>query len=616
MMKIDFVFLLKAIKENQTIYIYRKSRNQASSLRFFSRFFHVDSREESIIIDLPYVDGYTHKHLEPGELVSVVFHDSGFRFHFESRVQDVTELEASQGSRIPVLKIQWPLDIVDGNRRSLFRAAVYLDTYIKVKYTIQKGELAPNNNQSKHPNSHAPVYEGVEALMIDISENGAAIKINREMNILVGDSLNLCFRLEQENQRTIQLAGTVRNIRQYHGSNVHICGIQFDTKHTTQFKKALRDVACYIMSLDREKVHFFSVNRVVSPNPFVQKIADHEVTKEVLDKLLQKKLGLNETEFLESLVYVMDIDDYKDPAEQLVKAIPASLKEHYIQQFNANHKVAYYILGEAIKENRFKILAGVIKNPFLPVELLTRIALHGTPRMLRLLVASQSKLIAYPDIMDVMEENPRLTPSIQTKIDQLKSSYLKSRRVKEISEKDVIDHISKFTAEEWASAEEVERTVMDDQSDQDWVTKKALSILQKINRMPLRERIRLAFSGTRAERLVLTKDPNIFIVMAVIDSPKVTKDEILKLAQNKKTPKAVIDKICDIKTWTRDYSIMLTLLRHPQIPIIKAPGFILRLQLGDLNQLIMDKTIHPVVRNLADYFYGKRKADQANDSET
>ncbi len=108
MMKIDFVFLLKAIKENQTIYLYRKDRNQPTSLRYFSRFFQVDSREETIIIDLPFVDGYTHKHLEQGEPISVVFHESGFRFQFDSRVQETVQLEAANGSQIPALKIHWP----------------------------------------------------------------------------------------------------------------------------------------------------------------------------------------------------------------------------------------------------------------------------------------------------------------------------------------------------------------------------------------------------------------------------------------------------------------------------------------------------------------------------
>jgi c-di-GMP-binding flagellar brake protein YcgR len=594
MMKIDFVFLLKAIKENRDIYIYRKNRNQASSLRFFSRFFQVDSREESIIVDMPFVDGYTQKHLEPGNPISVVFHEAGFRFYFDSVVLERFQLDAGGGTSIPALKIQWPLDVLDGNRRSLFRAAVYLDTFITVKYSIKGVEQGPD-------------YTGVEALMIDISESGAAIKINREMNIRVGDGLELSFLLEAENRRAIQLSGEVRNIRQYPGSNVHICGIQFENQHATRYKKVLRDVACYIMTLNRENIHFFSVNRVVSQNSFVQKIVDHEVTKEVLDMLLSKQLQLNETEFLESLVYVMDIETYKEQAELLLTDIQVSLKEHYIEQVNANHKVAYYILGEAIKENHFRILAGVIKNPFLPVEFLTRIALHGTPRTLRLLLANQSKLIAYPDIMDIMEENPRLTPNIQTKITALKGSYLKSREVKEIPEKDVIDQVSQFTAQEWATAEEVPKSVEDHQSDLDWVTKKALSILQKINRMSLRERIKLAFSGTKAERLVLAKDPNIYIVMAVIDSPKVTKGEILKMARNSRTPKSIIEKICSIKTWTRDYAIMHALLKHKHIPIVKAPGFILRLKLGDLNQLIMDKTIHPVVRNLADYFYGKRK---------
>lgn len=605
MLKVDFVFLLKAIKENRTIYIYRKKENKVTSLRFFSRFFQVQPQvkntPKAIIIDLPYVDGYTHKHLERGDIVSIVFHEAGFRFHFESKVLEPIELSSSDGISVPALKIEWPLEILDGNRRSMFRAAVYLDSCPKVSYFILERD-GPGGTKEDFSE-----YEGIEALMIDISENGAAVRINREINIKTGDRIKLIFLLEEKEQLETELEGVVRNVRRFPRSEVFICGIQFDPGYVSHYKRVLRDIACYVMSVDREKVSFFSVNQIVSANPYVQKIVDHEVTEDVLEMLLNKELPLTGTEFLESLVYVVDIDIYRERAIQLIQESPVSLKEEYILRMDANHRVAYYLLEEAMDVSHYKILAGIIKNPYLPAEFLTRIALRGTPRMLRLLTANKIRLITYPEIMDVMEENPRATASIREKIADLKNLYVKSREVSEIPEEDVIDHVSGITPEEWAFAEEGEAVVVPESLEEDSVTQKALTILQRINRMSMPERIKMAFSGTKAERLVLAKDPNKIVTLALIECPRIMEDEILKIVINKKTHRDVIHKLCETKKWTRKYPVMLALLRNPKVPVVKAPGFILKLHLRDLKKLLMDKTIHPVVRNLANYFYGKKK---------
>ncbi|MCP5051206.1 MAG: PilZ domain-containing protein, partial [bacterium] len=356
MMKIDFVFLLKAIKENRNITIYKKKKDTAETLRFFSRFFKVHSREDSIIIDLPYVDGYTHKRLEPGDSISVLFHEAGFRFQFETQVQEATGIGAFGKTQIPALKIAWPLEIVDGNRRSLFRASVYLGEAVGVNYFIQR-ENQPD----------APAYEGVEALMIDISENGTAVKINRRINIQIGNRLKITFRLEEEDRRELLLEGTVRHIRQYPGSDVHICGIAFSPQNSPRYKRVLQEITCYTMSLNQENVNFFTVNQIVSSNPYVRKIVDHEVTEEVLDMLLKKKLPLTPEEYLECLAYVMDIEKFETRATVLLKTLSVSLKESYIQRMDANHKVVYCILGEAIEESHFRILAGIINNGYLPV---------------------------------------------------------------------------------------------------------------------------------------------------------------------------------------------------------------------------------------------------------
>lgn len=601
-MKIDFVFLLKAIKENANIFIYRKEKDKTQ--RYFSRFFQLQSKEQAIIIDYPYVDGYTHKHLAEDDPISVIFHSAGFRFHFDSFVKEKIELSSESRISIPALKIAYPHEILDGNRRSLFRAAVYLDKSIKVKYEILSGSKYIHAAVDRKDDGRG----GIEALMVDISEGGVAVKVNRKITIEIGDKLKLLFRLEEEDEKEIEVEGVVRNIRGYPGSEIQVWGIEFTPDKTLAYKRSLQKITYYIMSRDRENISFFSVNQIVSKNPFVQKIVDNEVTEEVLKMLLAKQLPLSEEEYLESLVYVLKIERFNVQASELLRKISHWTKEKYIKRMDANHRVAYYILTEALEHSNFGIIASAVNNKYLPVEFLLKIAEEGNVRMLRILLDNRLKLIAYPEIMDVMEDNPGITIPLKGKIQNLRNFYLEERKAELIPKDEVIPEVTELMTVEVEDKDKQAAGAGDSQLlQEDMIRQKALTILRKINRMSIRERIKLAFTGTGSERTILAKDPNKIVVLAVIESQKVTMDEVLKIAQNKNNSREILVRICENRNWMKNYAIMLSVLKHPKMPVLKAVGILKKLRNSDLRQLSLDRNISPVVRNLARYFHSKKK---------
>ncbi len=528
------------------------------------------------------------------------FHTAGFRFHFDSKVKEEIHFPLNVGIKIPALTIVYPEEILDGNRRSLFRMAVRLDRSVKVKYVILDKEIS--DKPHVRVTSNGREYEGIAAMMVDISENGVAVEIKRKINIQIGDKLKLQFRLEEEDQKEIEIKGIARNIRKLPGSDIHICGVEFTTGKTTKNKKALRKIAYYIMSRNQENVTFFTVNQIVSKNPIVQRIVDNEITEDLLKMLVSKELVLTQEEYLEGLVYVLKIEKFKARACEVLESIPIPIKEKYIEKANANHRVAYYILQEAINNSNLKIIEGVINNLYLPVEFLVEIAKKGTTRMLRMMLENEIKLIVDPEIVEAMEENPKATTSIRGKIQNLKDSYLNEQETELISEDEVMEGVSDLIA-----VGDVEEAGITKFLDGDKIRAKALTTLEKINRLSFQERIKLAFTGTKSERMILTRDRNKFIALSLIESPKISEDEVLLIARNRNAPKEVLTKICDNKNWILNYTIMLSLLKNPKIPIKKAPDFIKKLNQRDLFKLTTDRNIHPVVRNLARYFYQKNK---------
>lgn len=345
------------------------------------------------------------------------------------------------------------------------------------------------------------------------------------------------------------------------------------------------------------------MSSTVSKNPLVGKIANGQAGEELLMYLLSRQLAFTEEEYLESLVFVLQKETLKQRALDMLHQISFSIKKSYLLKKEANHRVAYYLLLEALSQKNNEMLIAVIQNPFLPPEFLGRIAETGPVQALEALVDNQIRMIAYPEIMETMEKNPELTPFVQGKIQEIRDYYLKQETVEEIPESAVLPGLTEMISEEEKKEKQdakvedggVESLVIDTLE----VQKKALTTLQKINKMSVSERIKVALTGGRTERLVLIKDANKMVQMAVIESPKLSEDEVLIYTKDKSLPGDIIGKVANNRDWTKNYAILVGLVENPKTPINRALGFIKQLHESDLKLVVRDKNISPVIRNLA-----------------
>ncbi|MCK5057654.1 MAG: hypothetical protein KAT34_13415 [Candidatus Aminicenantes bacterium] len=339
---------------------------------------------------------------------------------------------------------------------------------------------------------------------------------------------------------------------------------------------------------------------LVAKNPLVQKIADGNANQELLDLFLSKQLPFTEEEYLESLVFLLTDEKLKDKSLSLLKHISESIKINYIEKNQANHRVAYFILLEALGKKNLSIVTKVIHNQSLPYEFLLKIAEKGDLAMLEALLDNQIKLIAYPQIMDFMELNPGITNYIRGRIQETRDFYLKEGLAEEIPLEDILFDVKEIFIEEAEEGEEGEELSLE------VVQEKAQTELQMINKMSISERIRMALVGNKTQRAILMKCRNRMVMNAVIESPKLTKDEVIVCVRNKSIPGEVISKIANGREWTKNYQIVLGLVQNPKTPVKKALSFIKTLHLRDLQSLVKDRNISPVVRNLATNFYQQK----------
>src|SRR5262249_41259919 len=112
-------------------------------------------------------------------------------------------------------------------------------------------------------------------------------------------------------------------------------------------------------------------------------------------------------------------------------------------------------------------------------------------------------------------------------------------------------------------------------------------------------KIALAAKGTREERSILIRDSNRSVQDAVINSPKLTENEIETIAKMRNVNEDILRQIAGHRDWMKAYSVVHGLATNPKPPLAVAMSLLSRLTTHDLKVLQTDKNVPEAVRRMA-----------------
>jgi len=337
---------------------------------------------------------------------------------------------------------------------------------------------------------------------------------------------------------------------------------------------------------------------LVSKDPIVEKIVNGNPGEELLELLLDKNLPLTDEEYLEAFVFLTNKPIFGDKARKKLPDISSSVKLTYIKKKNANHRVARFILTNALDNRDEKIVISAINNQSLPVDILIMIAKYGSFTVLTALLENQIKMIAYPEIMDTIEGNQSADSFIKSKIIEIREYYLQTEEAEPISQEEVLEDLSNIS-----NTREI-KEILEKYDEEELlanitIEEKTLSSLQKINNMKLPDKVKLALEGNKTERMILLRDPSKLVVKSVLNSPKISEDEIVIFLKIKSLDKELVGKIAKSKEWTKKYPVILGLVQNPKTPVTEAMRLVRNLHYGDLVVLSRDRNTNPVIMKFA-----------------
>lgn len=136
-------------------------------------------------------------------------------------------------------------------------------------------------------------------------------------------------------------------------------------------------------------------------------------------------------------------------------------------------------------------------------------------------------------------------------------------------------------------------------SDEDALAGERISMLNRIMKMGVKDRMKLAMKGDREARNVLIRDPNRLVSTAVANNPRITEQEVESIAAMRSVPEDVIRQIASNRQWMRSYNIMHNLVRNPKTPIGSSMAIMSRMQIRDLAALSKNRNVSDAVRRHA-----------------
>jgi len=387
---------------------------------------------------------------------------------------------------------------------------------------------------------------------------------------------------------------------------------------------------------------------IESANPVVKAVIEGKAPRPARIAAARGILPLPQLDLLEVLVAFATSDDKElsGHAKQTIRTQDTETLNALVRSSEIPVPILTYLA--TIGELPQKIHESIISNSKTPVTTIIKFA--GETNSVELLDAislNQQLLVETPAVIDAILKNPHRTSEVERRATETKREFFQKERGQQqianelraqgkeaaaefiensefdglgISEADALflaEHIvipDSETDDSWLGLEFIEEIYEETPEQRQAIVNKILgefrseemdlpseriSIINSIMNMGMRDRTRLAMKGDREARNILIRDPNRIVAQAVVQNPRITEQEIEKIAGMRTVSEDILRQIASSRHWSRHYQIVHTLAKNPRTPIANCMNILSRLQLKDLIALSKSRNVSDAVRRHA-----------------
>jgi hypothetical protein len=392
---------------------------------------------------------------------------------------------------------------------------------------------------------------------------------------------------------------------------------------------------------------------VETANPIVRGILNGTAPKPAKLAAARGILPLSQTDLLEVLASLINDQD-EEIASIARETLREQAKTDTIVDILKTDEVSINILSYFAQADDVprEVQELVIINPKTPDSaILNFVRKTQDGNLLELIAINQQRLIRTPDLIEAIIENPHRTAEAERRARETKREFFeKERGAQQIANE--LRAQGNFAAAEFIEKAEfvgnlessgltVEDALLiakhieipDSETDDSWlaleyieelyeeteeqrtvtvnkilnefkaeggeISSEKIALVSRIMRMSVKDRVRLAMKGNREARSILIRDSNRIVAQAVIQNPRITDQEIEKIAAMRTVPEEILRQIATNRRWAKLYPVIHNLVRNPRTPVSIAIGLLPRLHVKDLEALGKNRNVSDAVRNQA-----------------
>ena len=390
-----------------------------------------------------------------------------------------------------------------------------------------------------------------------------------------------------------------------------------------------------------------------SKNPAVVSLLNGTAPQPVRVAAARGILPLPQGDLLEVLVALADGEDAElsktasgTIALQDVKAVESLVRTNGLSSTVLSHLIQRTALPNSLYE-------ALVINPTTPAEAIVDFAKTASMGpVLDFIALNQQLLIQNPGLIDAVLLNPNRTSDAERRVLETKREFFEKERGADqianelraqgkeaaaefiqkaefasdlansgLSADDamfIASHIESFDKEiddSWLGLEYIEEIYEEtaaqrkaayekilgelQSEDGDDLTSERISMLNRVMKMGVKDRVKLAMKGDREARNILIRDPNRLVATAVANNPRITEQEVETIAAMRSIPEDILRQIASHRQWQRSYTIMHNLVKNPRTPIANSMTLMTKMQVRDLSALAKNKNVPEAVRRHA-----------------
>jgi hypothetical protein len=385
-----------------------------------------------------------------------------------------------------------------------------------------------------------------------------------------------------------------------------------------------------------------------STNPVVKALLEGTAPRPAQLAASRGILPLPQNDLFEVLIALSASDDKElsDNANQSLSTVDELLLDSSVRSDDVSLSVLNFVSRrDGLK---YSIYEGLLVNPKTPSSAVEQLAKITTKaEVLELISLNQQLLIQSPSIIDAILKNPNRSFEAERRASETKREFFeKERGVQQIAselraqgKEAAAEFIEKaeFTSDDlsledtlaianmiessdddvddsWLALEYLEEIYEETAADRQAAVNKIISeltndgvdmpserisVINRIMKMGMKDRAKLAMKGDREARNILIRDPNRVIAQAVVTNPRITEQEIEKIAAMRAVSEDILRGIANNRQWSRLYPVVHNLARNPRTPIANVLSILSRLQLKDLAALSKNRNVSDAVRRQA-----------------